>query len=42
MGVDRLAGLDVAKHALKVMRGGGSLILNSSVVGLTSDAQIAT
>ena len=30
----------VAKHALKVMRDGGSLIINSSVVGLTSDARI--
>ena len=28
----------VAKHALAAMRDGGSLILNSSVVGLTSDA----
>ena len=31
----------VAKHALKAMRPGGSLVLNSSVVGLTSDAGIA-
>jgi NAD(P)-dependent dehydrogenase (short-subunit alcohol dehydrogenase family) len=31
----------VAKHALAVMRDGGSLIINSSVVGLTSDAGIA-
>jgi NAD(P)-dependent dehydrogenase (short-subunit alcohol dehydrogenase family) len=31
----------VAKHALAVMRPGGSLILNSSVVGLTSDPGIA-
>lgn len=31
----------VAKHALNVMRPGGSLILNSSVVGLTSDARIS-
>ena len=31
----------VAKHALRAMRPGGSLILNSSVVGLTSDAGIA-
>jgi NAD(P)-dependent dehydrogenase (short-subunit alcohol dehydrogenase family) len=30
----------VAKHALAVMRPGGSLILNSSVVGLTSDPGI--
>jgi NAD(P)-dependent dehydrogenase (short-subunit alcohol dehydrogenase family) len=31
----------VAKHALAAMRDGGSVILNSSVVGLTSDAGIA-
>jgi NAD(P)-dependent dehydrogenase (short-subunit alcohol dehydrogenase family) len=31
----------VAKHALAVMRPGGSLIINSSVVGLTSDRGIA-
>ncbi len=31
----------VAKHALAAMRDGGSLIINSSVVGLTSDAGIA-
>jgi NAD(P)-dependent dehydrogenase (short-subunit alcohol dehydrogenase family) len=31
----------VAKHALAVMRDGGSLIFNSSVVGLLSDAGIA-
>jgi NAD(P)-dependent dehydrogenase (short-subunit alcohol dehydrogenase family) len=30
----------VCKHALRAMRPGGSLILNSSVVGLTSDAGI--
>jgi NAD(P)-dependent dehydrogenase (short-subunit alcohol dehydrogenase family) len=30
----------VAKHALAVMRRGGSLVLNSSVVGLTSDPGI--
>jgi NAD(P)-dependent dehydrogenase (short-subunit alcohol dehydrogenase family) len=30
----------VAKHALAVMRDGGSLIFNSSIVGLTSDAGI--
>jgi NAD(P)-dependent dehydrogenase (short-subunit alcohol dehydrogenase family) len=30
----------VCKHALAVMRDGGSLIINSSVVGLTSDAGI--
>jgi NAD(P)-dependent dehydrogenase (short-subunit alcohol dehydrogenase family) len=31
----------VAKHALRAMRDGGSLIINSSVVGLMSDAGIA-
>jgi NAD(P)-dependent dehydrogenase (short-subunit alcohol dehydrogenase family) len=31
----------VAKHALPAMRSGGSLIINSSVVGLTSDQGIA-
>jgi NAD(P)-dependent dehydrogenase (short-subunit alcohol dehydrogenase family) len=31
----------VAQHALRVMSDGGSLIINSSVVGLTSDATIA-
>jgi NAD(P)-dependent dehydrogenase (short-subunit alcohol dehydrogenase family) len=31
----------VAKHALRVMGPGGSLIINSSVVGLTSDRGIA-
>lgn len=31
----------VAKHALRVMELGGSLIINSSVVGLTSDQGIA-
>ena len=31
----------VAKHTLAVMRPGGSLIINSSVVGLTSDRGIA-
>lgn len=30
----------LAKHALPAMRDGGSLILNSSVVGLTSDPGI--
>ncbi|HEX5617885.1 MAG TPA: SDR family NAD(P)-dependent oxidoreductase [Solirubrobacteraceae bacterium] len=30
----------LARHALAAMRGGGSLILNSSVVGLTSDPGI--
>ena len=31
----------VAQHALRVMEAGGSLIINSSVVGLTSDQGIA-
>jgi NAD(P)-dependent dehydrogenase (short-subunit alcohol dehydrogenase family) len=31
----------VAKHALRAMRAGGSLIINSSVVGLTSDSGIS-
>jgi NAD(P)-dependent dehydrogenase (short-subunit alcohol dehydrogenase family) len=31
----------VAKHALRAMGSGGSLIINSSVVGLTSDAGIS-
>jgi NAD(P)-dependent dehydrogenase (short-subunit alcohol dehydrogenase family) len=31
----------IAKHALAVMEPGGSLIINSSVVGLTSDAGIS-
>jgi NAD(P)-dependent dehydrogenase (short-subunit alcohol dehydrogenase family) len=31
----------VAKHALRVMEPGGSLIVNSSVVGLTSDQAIS-
>jgi len=31
----------LAKHALAVMQPGGSLIINSSVVGLTSDAGIS-
>ena len=31
----------VAKHALAAMRPGGSLVINSSVVGLTSDRGIA-
>jgi NAD(P)-dependent dehydrogenase (short-subunit alcohol dehydrogenase family) len=31
----------VAKHAVRVMGSGGSLIINSSVVGLTSDRGIA-
>jgi NAD(P)-dependent dehydrogenase (short-subunit alcohol dehydrogenase family) len=41
LAVNVLGPFHVAKHALKVMRAGGSLILNSSVVGLTSDPQIA-
>ena len=41
LAVNVLGPFHVAKHALKVMRPGGSLILNSSVVGLTSDAGIA-
>ncbi|MDP9292869.1 MAG: SDR family oxidoreductase, partial [Actinomycetota bacterium] len=31
----------VAKHALAVLNSGGSLVINSSVVGLTSDPGIA-
>jgi NAD(P)-dependent dehydrogenase (short-subunit alcohol dehydrogenase family) len=41
LAVNVLGPFHVAKHALKVMRRGGSLILNSSVVGLTSDPGIA-
>src|SRR5690349_10996125 len=41
MAVNVLGPFLVAKHALAVMRDGGSLIINSSVVGLTSDAGIA-
>jgi NAD(P)-dependent dehydrogenase (short-subunit alcohol dehydrogenase family) len=41
LAVNVLGPFHVAKHALKVMRPGGSLILNSSVVGLTSDPGIA-
>jgi NAD(P)-dependent dehydrogenase (short-subunit alcohol dehydrogenase family) len=41
LAVNVLGPFHVAKHALKVMRAGGSLILNSSVVGLTSDPGIA-
>jgi NAD(P)-dependent dehydrogenase (short-subunit alcohol dehydrogenase family) len=41
LAVNVLGPFHVAKHALKVMRPGGSLILNSSVVGLTSDSGIA-
>jgi NAD(P)-dependent dehydrogenase (short-subunit alcohol dehydrogenase family) len=39
--VNVLGSFLVAKHALGVMRRGGSLIINSSVVGLTSDARIS-
>lgn len=38
--VNVLGSFLVAKHALRVMGSGGSLIINSSVVGLTSDARI--
>ena len=41
MRVNVLGPFLVAKHALRVMRSGGSLIINSSVVGLTSDRGIA-
>jgi NAD(P)-dependent dehydrogenase (short-subunit alcohol dehydrogenase family) len=41
LAVNVLGPFHVAKHALKAMRAGGSLILNSSVVGLTSDPGIA-
>ena len=41
LAVNVLGAFHVAKHALKAMRAGGSLILNSSVVGLTSDPGIA-
>ena len=40
MAVNVIGSFLVAKHALKVMRPGGSLVINSSVVGLTSDAAI--
>jgi NAD(P)-dependent dehydrogenase (short-subunit alcohol dehydrogenase family) len=40
MAVNVIGSFLVAKHALKVMRPGGSLIFNSSVVGLTSDSAI--
>jgi NAD(P)-dependent dehydrogenase (short-subunit alcohol dehydrogenase family) len=39
--VNVLGVFHVAKHALKAMNDGGALIINSSVVGLTSDAGIA-
>jgi NAD(P)-dependent dehydrogenase (short-subunit alcohol dehydrogenase family) len=41
MAVNVLGSFLVAKHALAVMEAGGSLIINSSVVGLTSDRGIA-
>jgi NAD(P)-dependent dehydrogenase (short-subunit alcohol dehydrogenase family) len=41
MAVNVLGSFLVAKHALRVMEPGGSLIINSSVVGLTSDAAIS-
>ena len=41
LAVNVLGPFHVAKHALRAMRPGGSLILNSSVVGLTSDPGIA-
>lgn len=41
MAVNVLGSFLLAKHALGAMQPGGSLIINSSVVGLTSDAGIA-
>jgi NAD(P)-dependent dehydrogenase (short-subunit alcohol dehydrogenase family) len=41
MAVNVLGSFLVAKHALAVMEAGGSLIINSSVVGLTSDGGIS-
>jgi NAD(P)-dependent dehydrogenase (short-subunit alcohol dehydrogenase family) len=41
MAVNVIGSFLVAQHALKVMEPGGSLIINSSVVGLTSDRGIA-
>ena len=41
MAVNVVGSFLVAQHALRVMRPGGSLIINSSVVGLTSDRGIA-
>jgi NAD(P)-dependent dehydrogenase (short-subunit alcohol dehydrogenase family) len=41
LAVNVLGPFHVAKHALRAMRPGGSLIFNSSVVGLLSDAGIA-
>ena len=39
--VNVLGAFLVAKHALRAMASGGSLIINSSVVGLTSDSGIS-
>lgn len=41
MAVNVVGSFLVAQHALRVMQPGGSLIINSSVVGLTSDRGIA-
>jgi NAD(P)-dependent dehydrogenase (short-subunit alcohol dehydrogenase family) len=41
MAVNVLGSFLVSKHALRVMEPGGSLIINSSVVGLTSDRAIS-
>src|SRR5205085_6366319 len=41
MAVNVLGSFLVAKHALRVMEPGGSLIINSSVVGVTSDQAIS-
>ncbi|HWE10977.1 MAG TPA: SDR family oxidoreductase [Solirubrobacteraceae bacterium] len=41
MAVNVMGSFLVAQHALRVMEPGGSLIINSSVVGLTSDMGIA-
>jgi NAD(P)-dependent dehydrogenase (short-subunit alcohol dehydrogenase family) len=41
MAVNVIGSFLVAQHALRVMEAGGSLIINSSVVGLTSDRGIA-
>lgn len=41
MAVNVLGSFLVAKHVLRVMQPGGSLIINSSVVGLTSDRGIS-
>ena len=41
MAVNVIGSFLVAKHALRAMEPGGSLIVNSSVVGLTSDQGIA-